>query len=183
MSGKGNSILTVIENGQICSYILDDKVSWNVGRPAKDNNPDIKLHSATVSRKHGKFQNMDGVWFYLDGNGKNGTVYNNKHISAGINGRIKPIMLNDGDVFIFGGGEEAVINYKTIWAMFEANGRDERWRVVDTKGMSSLSFSCGDDIVKYECPAKGTVVKNNNGTAIYMGDLTYLSGDMSIIGK
>jgi hypothetical protein len=123
------------------------------------------------------------VWFYLDGNGKNGTVYNNKHISAGINGRIKPIMLNDGDVFIFGGGEEAVINYKTIWAMFEANGRDERWRVVDTKGMSSLSFSCGDDIVKYECPAKGTVVKNNNGTAIYMGDLTYLSGDMSIIGK
>ena len=36
--------------------------------------------SIPKSRKHGRFENMDGIWFYLDNNGKNGTVYNDKHI-------------------------------------------------------------------------------------------------------
>ena len=102
---KGNNLI-IIENGQLTSYVLDDKKIWEIGRPSKENMPDIRLHSATVSRKHGKFQNVDGVWFYLDYNGKNGTVYNKKHITPGLKGNRKPIILNDGDTFVFGGGEE-----------------------------------------------------------------------------
>ena len=183
MNGKKGNSLIIIENGQLRTYFLDDRLTWEVGRPSKDNQPDIKLYSATVSRKHGRFQNMDGIWFYLDNNGKNGTVYNNKHIKAGLNGRVKPVMLKDGDVFIFGGDEQAVINCKTIWAMFSTHGCEEHWRVTDTKGYTELAFTNGEKVTRYEKPAKGTIVKQGDAIAVYMGDITYLSGEISVIGS
>lgn len=182
MHGKKGNNLIVIENGQLTTYPLDDKNKWELGRPSKDNIPDIKLHSATVSRKHGRFQNMDGVWFYMDYNGKNGTVYNDKHIQAGLNGRVKPVILSDGDVFVFGGSSETVINYKTIWAMFVTKAYDDCWRVVDSKGLTTLQFADGDNITVLENPDKGTVIDKNNGIAIYMGDLTYMLGNMEVTG-
>lgn len=182
MLGKKGNSLVVIENGQLTTYSLDDKVMWEVGRPSKENTPDIKLHSTTVSRQHGRFQNMDGIWFYLDKLGKNGTVYNGKHVTPGIRGKAKPITLNNGDILIFGGGEEAVINSKTIWALFSEKVIDERWRVEDTKGFNRLSFSDGNQVTEYENPAKGTVIENEDGMAIYMGDVTYLTGNIAVKG-
>lgn len=180
MSGNRVNRLIVIENGQLISYELDNKLVWEVGRPSKDNIPDIKLHSLTVSRKHGRFQNIDGMWFYLDNNGKNGTVYNGKHVTSGIRGRIKPISLKNGDVLIFGGGEEASINCKTIWAMYSERDFSERWRVEDTKGIDKLLFNDGEDRTKLIHPKKGTVVEKDGGIAIYMGDVTYLTGSISV---
>ena len=52
MKDKKENILVIIENGQIKTYTLDDKIKWEIGRPSKNNNPDIKLRSTTVSRKH-----------------------------------------------------------------------------------------------------------------------------------
>lgn len=181
LGNRGNSLI-IIENGQLTTYSLDDKLVWDVGRPSKDNVPDIKLHSATVSRRHGKFQNIDGMWFYVDKKGKNGTVYNGKHVTAGIGGRVKPITLNNGDVLIFGGGEEAVINSKTIWALFSERSFDERWRVEDTKGLTRLTFADGDDATRLESPERGTVIEKLRGMAIYMGDITYLVGDIAVNG-
>lgn len=123
MYGKKGNNLIIIENGQLTSYMLDDKNVWEVGRPSKENIPDIKLHSATVSRRHGKFQNLDGEWFYLDYNGKNGTVYNQKHIRPGINGRVRPVMLEDGDLFVFGGGEKQVLNYRINQRIIAGNAQ------------------------------------------------------------
>lgn len=179
MKGKMNRLI-VIENGQLTTYDLDNKLVWEVGRPSKDNFPDIRMYSSTVSRKHGKFQNVDGMWFYLDKNGKNGTVYNGKHITTGIKGRIKPITLKNGDILIFGGGEEAAINCKTIWALFSERGIEEKWRVEDTKGLERMVFTDGRDETKLENPEKGTVIETEYGIAIYMGDITYLSGDISV---
>ncbi len=181
MRGNKMNNLIVIENGMLTTYDLDNKLVWEVGRPSKDNIPDIKLHSTTVSRKHGKFQNIDGIWFYLDKNGKNGTVYNGKHIATGIRGRIKPITMKNGDVLIFGGGEEAVINYKTIWAMFSERSFSDRWRVEDTKGLERMAFADGSDTTKLENPEKGTVIEKEEGMAIYMGDITYLIGDITVV--
>lgn len=182
-NGKKANNLVLIENGQIFSYALDDRNSWEIGRPSRNNIPDIKLHSTTVSRKHGKFQNMDGVWFYLDYKGKNGTIYNHKQLSAGINGRIKPVMLNDGDTFVFGGGEEEVINSKTIWALYITKGFDEPWRVVDSKEYRRIQFVSNEESILMEAPKKGFVIEKETGLAIYMGDLTYLIGDIELIGS
>lgn len=179
--GRIENNLILIENGRICSYVLDDKKIWEVGRPSKDNIPDIKLHSATASRKHGKFQNMDGVWFYLDYKGKNGTFYNHHHLDAGINGRIKPVMLKNGDVFVFGCGKEEVINCKTIWAMFVTKIFDGTWRLIDTKGCKTIKIIYGEGSTTLGVPPKGFVFEKKTGIAIFMGDLTYAIGDIEII--
>ncbi len=182
MHGKKGNSLILIENGKITTYALDNRNTWENGRPSTDNTPDIERQSATVSRKHGKFQNMDGVWFYLDNNGKNGTVYNHKHIDTGLKGRIKPIMLKDGDVFVFGGGEEETINCKTVWGLFSEREIIGNWRVVDSKGFRRLQFVSGDNEITLFDPTKGTVIDREYGFAIYMGDLTYIIGDMRISG-
>lgn len=183
MHGKKANNLVVIENGILTTYQLDNKTEWEVGRPSKENIPDIKLHSTTVSRKHGKFQNMDGIWFYLDYNGKNGTVYNNRHINAGLNGRVKPVMLSDGDVFVFGGGEEAIINCKTIWAMYLDRDLGDSWRVIDSKGIETVVFCDESGRTTMLKPEKGTVVERDYGMAIYMGDITYAIGKIEVLGQ
>lgn len=183
MNIKKSNNLVVIENGQLTQYSLDDKNVWEVGRPSRDNVPDIKLHSTTASRKHGKFQNMDGVWFYLDYNGKNGTVYNEKHIETGFNGRMRPVLLNDGDIFIFGGGEKPVINCKTIWAMFSKKDFGGLWRTVDSGDYNKICVTDGDNSTTLEKPQKGTVIEQENGIAIYMGNVTYMVGDIRVKGE
>ncbi len=181
MHGRKENHLIIIENGKLTSYALDDRNIWELGRPTKYNNPDIRLHSLTVSRRHGKFQNLDGVWFYLDYNGKNGTVYNRKHIGPGLNGRVKPVMLEDGDVFVFGGGEEAVINGRTIWGLFTTKDFGDGWRVAVSRGAAQLRLVTHNEATTLERPEKGTVIAREDGIAIYMGDLTYLTGDMELM--
>lgn len=183
MSGKKENSLIIIENGQIKTYDLDNKTEWYLGRPSKDNIPDIKLHLNTVSRKHGKFQNIDGVWFYMDYNGKNGTVYNHKRIRAGRNGRISPLMLENGDVFVFGGGEEERIGCKTVFGLFSTKSFDSDFRTVDSKGYDKLEFKSGTKTSCFSSAKKGFVLEEEEGIAIYMGDLTYLSGKMELIGS
>lgn len=99
-----NNILIVSEDDRTSRYQLDDKNIWEVGRPYKDIDPDIKLYSRSVSRMHGSFQNIDGYWFYIDNNKKNGTTYNGNRIEPGIGGRVRPVMLKNGDELVFGGG-------------------------------------------------------------------------------
>lgn len=178
--GKTGNNLVIIEAGNITAYPLDNRNSWEVGRPSESSNPDIKLNLRTVSRKHGKFQNMDGVWFYLDYNGKNGTVYNKKHIKPGINGRVKPAILNNGDVFVFGGAEEEIISGKTIFALFLTKQFDEDWRVIDSKGCSKIRLNSEESERRLLDPEKGTVVELEDGVAIYMGDNIYAIGDVNI---
>ncbi len=180
-SNKGNSLI-VIENGKLNTYSLDNRLKWSVGRGSKDNVPDILFHSPTVSRKHGLFKNIDGIWFYYDENGKNGTVYNGKHLTTGINGRIKPIMLNKKDVLIFGGGNEAVINEKTVWTLYYDRVLDAPWRIEDTKSIMQVVFTDGDETTKLVSPCKGTVIDLPDGMAIYMGDVTYITGNMKVKG-
>lgn len=97
-----NSLLIVTEGENRLKYRLDKKREWLIGRPYEDNRPDIELHDKSVSRRQGRFQNIDGVWFYLDNNRGNGSYHNGKRIKAGINGRIRPVMLENGDVLSFG---------------------------------------------------------------------------------
>ena len=180
--GKKGNYLVIIENGQIISYELDNRNRWELGRPSSNNDPDIRLHTATVSRRHGKFQNMDGVWFYVDYGGKNGTVYNQKHIQSRVNGRVDPILLEDGDIFVFGGGDKEVINCKTVFGLFMTKGYDECWQVVDSKDCSKIEFISDSGITTLDHPDKGTVIEKNDGAAIYMGNVTYVIGNMEVKG-
>lgn len=174
--------LVVIENGNINNYELDDKEIWNVGRPTKSNAPDIGMNIPTISRKHGLFRRIDGLWFYVDASGKNGTVYKNKKIKKGLNGNVRPVMLKDGDTFVFGGDETAVICDNTVWAMFYSKSSSNYWKKIDTAGANKLNFSNGQLDTECSNLVKGTVIKLGNDMAVYMGDATYVSGNMKIIG-
>lgn len=76
--------------------------------------------------------------------------------------------------------KKAIVNYKTIWAMFSEKDFSDRWRVEDTRDIRKISFEDESEITVLEKPVKGTVIEKNNGIAIYMGDVTYLAGDISI---
>ncbi len=119
------SKITIVEVGEKKDYILDGKEKWTIGRLSRSSNPDIKLSLKTISRNHGLIRNIDGIWFYVDSNGKNGTVYKNKKIKPGLNGNVRPVMLNDGDELIFGGSEKAIICSNTVWAMFSTKDSDK----------------------------------------------------------
>ncbi len=175
--------LVIVENGQISTVCLDDKTVWELGRRSGSSVPDIRLRSATVSRKHGRFQNMDGLWFYVDLKGKNGTVYNGKKMTPGLGGRVKPVMLKDKDTFVFGGGDEETINGKTVWALYTQSDIGGPWRAEDTRGQKALTVSDGVSDTTIQEPKKGTVIERNHGMAIYMGDITYLLGEMSVAAK
>ncbi len=183
MNDKKN-ILIVLEERKISFYSLDEKKTWNVGRPSNGSDPDIKINSALVSRNHGKFKNLDGFWFYLDNNGKNGTIYNDLRIASGISGRVRPVMMDDGDIFIFGNGSSRNVNNKTSWAIYLSDGYEdmENCRIVDTSEKKTLIFNDGSNETKISDPNMGTVVRQNNGMAIYMGNITYLIGEIDIIG-
>ncbi|MBR1471147.1 MAG: FHA domain-containing protein [Lachnospiraceae bacterium] len=180
MIGERGNSLVVIENGRLSVYCLDDQLTWEVGRLSKGNRPDIQMCSTTVSRKHGCFQNLDGTWFYVDHKGRNGTICNGRRVTFGISGRTKPVNLHHGDVLIFGGGEEAVINSKTVWTVFLEKRIEAPWRTENTKGLRHLTFSNNMESVSLADPEKGIVIEKQDGIAIYMGDITYLAGNMEV---
>ena len=113
---KGN-FLIVIENNTVKHYVLDDRLLWHIGRENPGDVSGICVHGKRVSRCHGRLQNMDGVWFYLDDGGNNGTTINGKCVSEGA-GHVNPVLLNDGDEFVFGRGPEGVRNEETVWAKY-----------------------------------------------------------------
>ena len=151
--------LLVIEQGKSYIYTLDERPIWEVGRQSGDVVPDISLNVHTVSRRHGSFQNMDGNWFYIDRNGKNGTTYRGKKVGTGIGGRTKPVLLKDGDVLVFGGGEKGVVCDKTALAVFCTHRIDSSIKV-DTKKDDEADV--------------GTVIKSDDGLTVVMGDYSYI---------
>ena len=175
--------LIVIENGQLNTYLLDTRLVWEVGRMSKDNIPDITMHATTISRKHGKFQNMDGIWFYMDYKTTNKTLQNGRVLTAGLNGRVKPVMVSDGDVFVFGCGEQAVVSPGTVWAFFSTKYIDAPWKGVDSRGCERLLIADGDSRYYLTDLQLGEKIEAEHGTVIYMGNVTYVAGDVQVMGK
>lgn len=181
MTSENINNLVVIEDGLLTVYDLDDKNVWEVGRMSKYGKPDIRLNQLTISRKHGKFENMDGIWFYVDYNGKNGTIHNGKHIESGYNGRIKPVLLNDRDIFIFGANKEELFTSKSVWAMFLTRKYGEYWKVINTKGCEKIKFSYKNKEMIIDNKQKGNVEVLDDAIIICMGDFTYVSGNIIVI--
>lgn len=173
-----DNALIIIENKNIDYFDLNQKDTWSIGRPHKENMPDIKLMCSTVSREHGSLRCMDGYWFYVDNNTKNGTLFNGKHIGSGYAGRIKPVMLGDGDILMFGCKAGAVLTQTTPWAIYLDHGYDGGYRTTDTAGRDTVIFTDGETPERLTFPKLGTIVRRGHGMAIYMGDTTYLLGNM-----
>ena len=170
------SRLIIIEQGELKVYHLDDKAVWEIGRASKESSPDIELFTPTISRPHGSFKNKGGLWIYSDYCKLNGTTYNGTYLTETNNHKL----LEDGYVLIFGGHGRAVINSQTVWGLYLKRQINEEYCVKDTSKARILRFTDGVTITKFVRPEKGTVVDKGTGLAIYMGELTYLIGDIGL---
>ena len=170
------SRLIIIEQGNLKVYHLEDKAVWEIGRASAEKIPDIALYTPTVSRTHGVFKNKGGIWLYNDYCQLNGTTYNGIQLTESDNHKL----LEDGDVLIFGGHGKAVINAQTVWGLYLKRQIGEEYCVEDTSKDKVLRFTDGNKVTKFVRPEKGTVVDSGTGLGIYMGEYTYLLGDIRL---
>ena len=168
------SRLIIIEQDKFKMYRLDDKVSWEIGRASKDGVPEIELVTPTISRPHGIFKNKGGIWLYSDYCKLNGTTCNGIPFTLSNNRKV----LEDGDVFVFGGHGSSVVNSQTVWGMYLKRELGDLYFAIDTSREKVLRFTDGETTTKFVRPEKGTVADKGKGVGIYMGDYTYLFGDI-----
>ena len=179
MNNISNS-LVIISNGQFQLCNLDQKPVWELGRIAANNIPDIAVNCPTVSRMHGKFHVMNGYWFYVDNTGTNGTVYNGKKVRNGYGGRKKPVMLEHGDVLVLGGSSEKFALENTVYILYTNTPWVGNWRVCNTPGLRSIRVATNSEQFVVSQLKLGQVIDTSEGLAIYMGDVTYVSGNVQI---
>lgn len=172
----GGNRLVVIQKDELSVYRLDDKKVWSVGRGASNCKPDIALKSPTISRPHGTFENIDGIWVYTDEHSLNGSAYNGSPMTEPGDCKFP----EDGDVFVFGGGEKALVNEWTVFALFLCRELSEDYCVEDTSKDEVLVFVGDEEERKFVRPEKGTVADFGTGIGIYMGERTYLLGNVSL---
>lgn len=177
-----NSLILMLDRSGLTVYLLDNKSTWSVGRRTVDNKPDIAVNIPTVSRKHGSYNYKFGEWFYTDGLGKNGTIYNGKHIEPGKTGKARNILLSDGDAFLFGkssGSQYSDNVAKGVYIVAEFN---DEYRKVNTGTAIDkiITFSYGKETMRINNPEVGLVLHNELGAVVYMGNTTYLLGESDV---
>ena len=171
--------LLVIESGLVNVYSLDDRTVWNLGRPSTGNNPEIKMHLPTVSRKHGQFANIDGYWFYFNESDERRTAYNGRYIRKGFGGRKRPVMLNDMDHLVFGSSVDDMRNGDNAVAFYFEKSFEGGWRTIDTRNTTQFTITCDGITNHFENPDCSVLVDSMNGRVVYLGDYTYVTGDVA----
>ena len=173
--------LLIFENDTIRSIAFDEKDSWEVGRPTKDNHPDIALNSPTISRHQGRFLKQDMFFFYGDHAAKNATYRNDALLKPGLGGKIKPVMLEPGDQLIFGGSSSTGHGAHAIVTLFiDRPVIEETWRIYETEPYHEFVFSYGKESKTKKDPKGTKVVQLHEGFAIIMGNKTYMNGKIDL---
>ena len=138
LSASNQINLVVLEHGQVCCYSIGSRNRWTLGRSTERNAPDIPLTSPIVSRTHGEFVMIDGQWFYCDLGSRNGTLYNGAKIRRGLNGRVCPVMLENGDVLRIDRSKADGAGTRGVWILFSTESISGRWSYFSFAGKSSM---------------------------------------------
>lgn len=136
--------LIIFENQNIRQVALDYKNEWILGRKTPENNPDIILSSPIAGRKHGKFIHIDDEWYYVDLGSINGTYYNGTKINAGINGNLKPKMLENGDILRIDADNLNAPDSRGVWILFSTDQLGNNWKSISLK--EKTNWSLGRDV-------------------------------------
>lgn len=134
MSFRSSANLVVLENGVVRSFPLELKNVWLLGRISPDSNPDIVLESKIVSRKHGRFQNIDGEWYFIDTECANGTYYNGKKITINQEkGESDAVKLKNGDILRVDSASLDEPEERGVFMMFSTVGIGNQWKTITLK--------------------------------------------------
>ena len=179
---KKENTLLVIENGLTTLYSLDNRLEWNLGRTSTGNSPQVPLHLPTVSRKHGRFVNIDGYWFFFNESDERRTTYNGQYVKKAYAGRKRPIMLRDMDCLVYGSTLDDLESVNNVVSFYFEKTYEGGWKTVDTKGKKRFAISCDGISEEYQNPMCGILLDSMNGRVIYMGDYSYVTGDVELKG-
>lgn len=138
--------LVVLEQGRIRCYGMDSGNRWTVGRTTAQNTPDIPLASPIASRTHGEFVMIDGQWFYCDLGSRNGTLYNGVRIQSGLNGRVRPVMLENGDILRIDHSEAGRADPRGVWMLFSTENISGEWSYYSFVGKSTVRIGRDMDL-------------------------------------
>lgn len=138
--------LVVLEQGSIRCYNMESRSRWTVGRTTARNAPDIPLTSPIASRTHGEFVMIDEQWFYCDLGSRNGTLHNGVRIRPGLNRRVRPVMLENGDILRIDRSEAGGTDPRGVWMLFSNESISGEWRYYSFVGRSTICI--GRDIAR-----------------------------------
>lgn len=156
--------IVIMENDKIRNCAIDAKNQWTLGRVVPGNSPDIPIVSAIAGRKHGEFICIDGQWFYADGGSINGTYHNGKKIEKGLNGKEKPVMLNNGDVLRIDSNNLDCPDERGVWILFTTDQISNEW-------------------IKYELKDKDELIIGRDEACDIVLNLSYISNKHTKITK
>lgn len=122
--------LIVLENGAVRSFPLDGKSSWTIGRKNPESESDIELESKIVSRKHGRIQNVDGVWYYIECGSLNGTYFNGEKIKANENNEFDAVKLSSGDILRIDSDSLDNPEERGVLFLFTTEGIGNQWKSI-----------------------------------------------------
>lgn len=124
LSVKSQASLVVLEEGQIKTYYLGNKIRWKFGRECPGNVPDIPVNSTIVGRKHGEFACIEGEWYFIDGGSLNGTYCNGEKIEKNEATQFK---LCNGDILRVDSKNLNTPDDRGLWMMFVTEELGNNW--------------------------------------------------------
>lgn len=179
IASESGAKLVILEMGKIKSCPLDVRKHWTLGRTCPGNSPDIPLQSPIAGRKQGEFLYIDGQWFYVDGKSTNGTFYNSKKIRTGLNGKVSPIPLNNGDVLRVDYQDLRTPDANGVWMLFVTDSVFDTWLVypLNKKATTVIGRDATCDIVQ-DC----SYISSKHAKITYLNGNYYVSDCDSTAG-
>lgn len=142
----GPDTLIVIDDGRVSSYRLSRRSEWTFGRlPDRD----ICVSSPIVSRRHGKFCNIKGRWYYQHNGTLNPTFINGIRIPNDVSNE----PLHDGDVIRVDYENLKTPDSSGVLILYTRNPSIGKWKVF------KLSHAEGDEAVIGRLSGKSDIVQ------------------------
>lgn len=133
LSFRSAANLVVLEDGAVRSFPLEMKKNWTIGRATPDTEQDIMLDSKIASRQHGKIQNIDGEWYYIELGSLNGTYFNGEKIKVGSQGKFDAVKLSNGDILRIDSEDLESPEERGVWMMFSTEGIGNQWKTISLR--------------------------------------------------
>ncbi len=172
--------MIVFENETITKWMLTSKNRWTIGRQCPANYPDISLKSDIAGRKHGELIYVSNEWFFMDMGSINGTYYNGEKIRDRINGKIKPVLLNNGDILRIDADDLNNPDERGILMIFTTDSIYDRW--VKCSLNKNKTYYIGRDFKECDIVLNMPYISKKHASITFLNEKYYLSDCGSLAG-
>ena len=169
VSSDRGACLTVIDRDRTIRTVPLTKSEMFVGTEA-----DIRLNSRIVSRRHGKFTQINRTFYYNDEGSLNGTLLNGEQIGCGHYNRSQRYPLENGDVIKIT-VPESVGNPENVMMIFsERMSVNTRWKYISLKDKPSHELEIGRNVPQGELCIDSVKVSPIHAKIVYWPDRVFI---------